>query len=112
MVQSRAHTVIGARCAGAGGACGVVLEGGTLTSSAGPWWPLLVPPWWVGNVVGVGGVVVGALLGPEGTGRPYVSVLRGGVAGCLAGLTCSRTVWVAVASWGLAGAWGGCLVVG
>ena len=50
----------------------VVLEGGTLTRSAGARSPLLVRLVFgrVGNVVGMGWPVVGTLLGPEGTGRP------------------------------------------
>ncbi len=54
---------------------GVELEGGTLTSSAGRVRLLLVRPWvssdaGVWNGVGAGGLVVGTLLGPEGTGPP------------------------------------------
>ena len=51
----------------------MVLEGGTLTSSAGSreWAPSTARPSgraWTG--VRRGGAVVGALLGPEGTGHP------------------------------------------
>src|SRR3954447_21684743 len=60
------------RCpsAGAGGACGVVLEGGTLTSSAAGCGRLPVRRSLGGVWNGVvdGGLVVGTLLGPEGTG--------------------------------------------
>ena len=49
----------------------MVLEGGTLTSSAGAWSSPLVRPVLgrAGNVVEIGWLVVGTLLGPEGAGN-------------------------------------------
>ena len=87
----------------------MVLEGGTLASSAGAWLSLLVRPvfGWVGNVVGIGWLVVGTLLGPEGAGCPVCP-------GCLLswlGLPVSHTAGVPMGVPGLVGAWGGCLVV-
>ncbi len=70
----------------------VVLEGGTLTSSAGS----LVLPLVrrslavVGNGVGSGGSVVGTLLGPEGTGPSFVFAVCGGGGG-LVGLVRGRS---------------------
>ena len=70
VVQSRARTVIGRPVWGGRRACGVVLEGGTLTSSAAGCRRLLVRPPFAGAGNGVVGEVgvVGTLLGPEGTG--------------------------------------------
>ncbi len=107
-MQSRAHIVIGAQSRVPAPVCGVVLEGGTLTSSAGsrlrapsttvPWWG------WCGPEFVAEGLVVGALLGPEGTGDPC-----GGGRWSLQGRSdlVPSTGW-----WGMAGWVGRCLVVG
>ena len=87
------------------------LEGGTLTSSAGGLVSLLVRlvvsfgVRWVGNAGGVGWLVVGTLLGPEGTGRP--ALLRW----CAASVVCRfggvpLRWWVGCCLW-----WGLMLVV-
>ena len=83
VVQSRACTWIAPPAVGGRRVCGVVLEGGTLTSSAGSCLVLLVPlpVWGVGNVVRGAESVVGTLLGPEGTGPPRGLVRSFGSAG-------------------------------
>jgi hypothetical protein len=90
----------------------VVLEGGTLTSSAGTRLPLLVPPVLgrVGNVVGSGGRVVGTLLGPE-RADPAGGVASGGGRGSRVRAGLHRIPLSRLWPGGLVG-WGGrCLVV-
>ena len=84
----------------------MVLEGGTLTSSAGAWSSLLVRLVFgrAGNVVEIGWLVVGTLLGPEGVD------LSGEPGGCflVQGCPVSRT---AVPPVGVRGSGGGVWVV-
>ena len=89
--------------------CGVVLEGGTLTSSAGPWMraPSTAVPLWGGvdRSLVRRGWFVGTLLGPERAGCPGVP---GSVDLCRAGLyliPLSSHAWGA----GLVGSGGRCL---
>jgi hypothetical protein len=83
--------------------CGVVLEGGTLTSSAAGFGRSLVRRHFGGawKRIARSTGVVGTLLGPEGAGdRCFWQ-----------GLPAFRTVIVPVGAVGLAGSCGGCLVV-
>ena len=91
----------------------VELEGGTLTSSAGDLVSLLVRPFGVWNVGGVGGLVVGTLLGPERADHHPWGVILVVVWPLLLcqGLPVSRTAAAPVGVVGLAGSCGGCLVV-
>ena len=112
VVQSRAQAVMVALLWGGRGVSGVVLEGGTLTSSAGscccPQYGLVSlrrrGAW---NGVVAGNRCVGTLLGPEGADRPGgtrgvvpVSAVLDPVPPCL--------LWEVAGS---AGSVGGCLVV-
>jgi hypothetical protein len=93
--------------------CGVVLEGGTLTSSAGPCRGLLVRHPLCGGCVdrslGCGIWFVGTLLGPEGTGRPRMWGVLGSRFRAVLFLVPLCLLWECA---GLAGAWGWCLVGG
>ena len=102
VVQSRAQAVMVARF-GWLRVSGVVLEGGTLTSSAGGCCCSQYGVTSVACGTGWRGLVrfVGTLLGPEGAGNR-----------CFwQGLPASRTVVSLVGGAGLAGSCGGCLVV-
>ena len=89
---------------GGHGVSGTVLEGGTLTSSAGTMVLLLVRlflsergTWW-----GVGSVV-GTLLGPEGTGRPVGGTRCGSGVRLCPGLLDLRPSHGCVGWWGCGG---------
>ena len=84
----------------------MVLEGGTLTSSAGIVIAASTAPFagWGTRVVG-GDRFVGTLLGPEGTGRPLVGCVGISVQGRSASHTAVCPLWGVSGPVGSGGRW-------